>query len=1137
MTDTLELLERLRRLDVRLTLDGDRLVVSAPRGALTAALREELGQRRAEVKAFLAASESSAASGRSGPAAALVPVSRSGPCEVSHTQQRLWFIKQLDPSSWLYNIPAAVRLKGDLDESIVRRCLADLAARHESLRTRFVAVDGAPFCFVDPDAVVQMDVVDLTHLPQDEREAAAIEAVLAAARRPFDLSRSPLLVCRLVRLDVRDHMFVFVIDHIVADGISLAVLRAEFQHLYECHSSGRESRLPAAGVQYLDYAEWERKSFRSGALDAHRRFWRDELAGLPKLIGLPTDRPRPAVQSNAGSREVMQLPPEVVRSLKEFGRSEGGTLFMVMLSAFYVLLHRYAGETDLAVGSAIANRNRIEVESAVGFFANNIVLRGDLSGEPTVRELIARVRDMAVRAYAHQEMPFDLLVEELATNRALDHSPLFQVLFVLQSMKSGSFDLPGCTGTAVELPITAARFDIAVDVFDLDSDFRVYFEYRTDLFDAGTIRRMMGHYRRLLEAFVASPGIPVCRLRMLTDAESRMMLIDWNATKHEVPREQTIHGLFEAQVRQRPQAIALRFGSEAVSYHELNARADQLGSCLRTQGVEVGSLVGILMNRSIDMVVAILGILKAGAAYVPLDPAFPADRIGFMMFDAGLGIVVTETGQAGFFKPSGPQAIFMDAIRSSRPDRVIGSPTAEVRATDLAYVIYTSGSTGRPKGVMLEHRSVVNFLLSMHREPGLGATDRLLSVTTLSFDIAGLEIFGPLTAGGTVVLAPREAVLDGEKLARMIDDADATMLQATPATWRLLVDSGWAGRPGLKMLCGGEALSSSLARQLLPLGAELWNMYGPTETTIWSTLARITDVTEPIPIGRPIANTRLYVLEPSGLPAPVGVSGELFIGGAGVARGYLGRDELTAEKFVTMELTGAGPERLYRTGDLVRYRPDGRLEFVGRNDQQIKLRGYRIELGEIEAVLAGYPGVRQNVVLVREDAPGDQRLVGYVVIEGDVGFEEAGARRALRGRLPEYMVPNVFVSLPAMPLTPNGKIDRKALPSPAAQPAAPVPDADVVMTPVQRRVADVWKEVLRTDSVGLHVNFFDLGGHSLLLVKLRAVLQRELGVSLALVELFQSATVAAQAERIQASSQDDAVLRRAQARAAKQIGA
>lgn len=1131
------LLARLAALDVRLALDGERLNVNAPKGALGPELRAELGACKEALKAHLR--ERPAAP----PPAALpdfVRVPRSASMPVSHTQQRLWFLRRMDPDSSAYNIVSAARLDGPLDIDAFERSFDDLLQRHESLRTRFFAVDGAPRCSVESEAHLRMTLIDLSGLDEAVREEQALRELRDIAREPFDLARCPLMRLVLVRLSPQRHLFCIVIDHIVADGISVGILFAEMQRLYRERLGGPAALLPPLPLQYIDHVHWQNAAFAAGANDAHLAFWKQQLHGLPPVLALPTDRPRPRLQTQRGARHLHLLPEALVAQLKATARREGVTLYMLMLAAFEVLLHRYSGEEDFAVGSVVGARDRPELEGVVGFFANNIVQRADLSGNPTVRELLARVRETALKAYAHQEMPFDLLVEALAPRRDLDHSPLFQVLFVLHNITMAGEQMERVTATVQELTLPTARFDLSVDVFDIPTGMRVYLEYNTDLFDAATIERMAGHYAALLAGVVADPLAPVGALPMLGAAESAQLQTQRRGVTLPAPPALTVHGLFEAQARRTPQAEALRMDGRALSYGELDARAERLARRLVALGVAAESLVGVWMERSPEMVVALLAVLKAGGAYVPLDPAFPRERIAFMLEDAAIAVVVTQASLRDALPGTAARALVIDAEPDEPAAAPATRPAADVSAASLAYVIYTSGSTGRPKGVQIEHGAVVNFLRSMQREPGIGPADRLVSVTTLSFDICGLEIFGPLSAGGTVVLASRATALDGPALARLLDDERATVLQATPATWRLLLDSGWTGvraPGGLKMLCGGEALPRELAERLLALPGELWNLYGPTETTIWSTLTRVRDTARPISIGRPIAETTVQVLEPSGLPAPVGVAGELCIGGAGVARGYLHRPELTAQKFVTLALPGSAPERVYRTGDLVRLRGDGLLEFVGRRDHQVKLRGFRIELEEIEAVLDTHPGLRQCVVAVREDTPGDQRLVAYLVPADGAAFDAEAARQTLRTRLPEYMVPNLFVALEALPLTPNGKVDRKALPVPKLAPVVPDAAREALMNPAEQRVAAAWRELLGVARVGLLDNFFDLGGHSLLLVKLQVRLQRDFGTELPLVELFQHTTVQAQAQRLLAHPGDAAALQRARARAARQIHA
>ena len=751
-----ELLGRLRSLDVRLSLDGDRLNVSAPKGALTDELRAELSRRKEEIKAWLREARAADQSD------AIPRVERSGDLPVSHTQQRLWFMKQMDPSSIVYNVANAFRMEGRLDVRAFERALRDLIARHEGLRTRFITVDGAPRCLIEPDVALPLEHIDISQLPESQREEETKKIVQAISRRPFVLERAPLLHLVLVKVNEELHYFCFVLDHIISDGLSISIFVLELQALYVQHVGGRAASLPPIPVQYLDYAEWQRRWLAGGALQEHLRYWKEQLRPLSSALQLPTDHPRPKIQTFNGARIMKIFPPELSQQLKALARSEGVTLYMVLLAAFHVLLHRYTDEELIAVGSAIANRNRPEVDRVIGFFANNIVMLGDLSGEPTVREVITRVRDTALKAYAHQDMPFDVLVDQMSVQRELDHSPLFQVMFVLHTLLLDRLDFAGLTCRPVEIDLRTSRFDLSADVFDLPEGLRLYFEYNTDLFTEETISRMMEHYRMVLEGFAANVEARIRQVPILRDEERRQLTSEWNRTEAAYPQELTVHGLVEAQVRRTPNSEAVRFGDDSLTYEELDVRANQLARRLQALGVQHESLVGVCIDRSLEMIVALLAVLKAGAAYVPLDPAFPKDRIEFMIEDAGLKIIVTHSRLKSLVADRA-QTVCVDTQRDEIAAET-GTPVeSSAAASSLAYVIYTSGSTGRPKGVQLEHRSVVNFLTSMHREPGLAAGDRVLSVTTLSFDIAGLEIFGPLTIGGTVVVAdPRggEPVLE-----------------------------------------------------------------------------------------------------------------------------------------------------------------------------------------------------------------------------------------------------------------------------------------------------------------------------------------------------------------------------------------
>lgn len=1106
-----ELLARLVAQDIRLTLAGDRLGISAPKDALTPELRAELAGHKEALKQYLRARVAT-----SGPAADLenIPkIERLPVMPASHTQQRLWFLQQLDPGNSAYNIPSTFTLRGRLDQRALENTLADLLARHESLRTGFTDDDGLPGCIVEPGARIALERFDLSHLPASEHAAHARRVIIEFSSSPFDLRQAPLMRAALVTLAEKHWIFCIVVHHIIADGLSLAVLGADFQTLYRSRALHLQSDLPPLPVQYIDYVDWERRWRASGVLQQQLAFWKKELSDAP-VIELPTDRPRPRLQSWSGAGASTVLTAQLTEALRALARAERATLFMVMLAGFQTLLHRYTSQTDLPVGTAVANRRRPEVEHVVGFFANNIVLRGRLDGDPSVRELLGRVRDTALNAFSHQDMPFDQLVNELVTRRDLERSPLFQVLFVLTGVNQSQPQLTALDVEPLQLDSNTARFDLSVDVFDAPQGLQIYFGYNTDLFEQATVERMIEHYRLLLQGFVADPSTRLSALPLLGIDERQQVLAGWNRTALAYPHEAAVATLFAEQAAATPSSVALECGSQRLTYQQLDERSSRLASYLRARGVVPEQLVGLCVHRSLDMVIAQLAILKAGGAYVPLDPALPADRIDFMVQDAALSLIVTDASLAPRFLQHGLQIVRVDADAELIERCGTADALPAVRADRLAYVIYTSGSTGKPKGVQIEHRSVVNLLRAMQHSPGICQNDRLLAVTTLSFDIAGLEILGPLTCGATVTLADRDTTQDGYALARLIETSGATIMQATPATWRLLLECDWSGCQRLKLLCGGESLPRELADRLLPRCKELWNMYGPTETTIWSTAGRVEHSAEYPGIGRPIANTQVYVLDHARRPVPVGVPGELYIGGDGLARGYLRQPELTAERFVTDELSGRTGARLYRTGDLARWRPDGTLHCLGRVDQQLKIRGYRVEPAEIEAALVAIPDIAQAVVLARQDSSGTATLIAYVVAGDPSSADPARLRGLLRTQLPEYMIPKAFVNLERLPLTPNGKIDRKSLPEPAPQLADVVPEPAGYANRNEQLIAAIWQEVLGVASVSRHDNFFDLGGHSLLIVRVQKRLQQELNTQLPIIELFQHTTIAALAAHL-----------------------
>jgi len=1037
--------------------------------------------------------------------APIVQVPRNQPLPLSFAQQRMWFLDKLEPNNHLYNVPHVVRMMGALNPSALERAINQIVARHEALRTTFPTIDGKPVQRIAPALTVSMILTDLSTLPERVRDTEARRLALTETARPFNLESGPLIKVALLKLGSRDHVLVLNTHHIVSDRWSLNTLWKELVQFYESTIKGQSVDTAPLQIQYADFTVWQREYIAGDRLHQQLDYWKKKLEGAPSSLDLPTDRARPAQQSFRGAKQMLILPASLNEQLQALGRHEGATLFMTLLAAFNVLLARYSGQDDILVGSPIAGRTRPELEKLIGFFVNTLVFRTQIGQQATFRELLTQVRETAMQAYAHQDVPFEKLVEELKPDRDLSRNPLFQVMFILQNAPVTAERIAGIEVNPFLLPAESSKFDLTLIAAESKDGLRATIEYNTDLFDGARIERMLRHLQVLLEGAVASPDKPVLELPLLTSVERQQILVDWNQTATAYPPF-CLHQLFEQQALRTPAAIAVIAGGERITYRALEGRANQLAHYLRKRGITTESLVGIYLERSINMVAALLAVLKTGAAYIPLDPAYPAERIGFILEDSGVALLLSETGLLNSLPPQYRKAgVAIDTIAAQIARADVSPVQSEVRPNNLAYVLYTSGSTGKPKGVEITHENLVNFLASMQRQPGITVDDVLLAVTTLSFDIAGLEIYLPLITGAQLVVASRNESLDGRLLLHLMRRHSATIMQATPVTWRMLIEAGWQGNDHLKILCGGEAMPADLAAQLLPRCAELWNMYGPTETTIWSSIYRVETAAATAPIGHPIANTGFYVLDGRLQPVPIGVAGELYIGGTGVARGYFRRPELTAERFVPDPFSPK-PARLYRTGDIARYLPDGNVQYLGRTDFQVKIRGFRIELGEIETALAKHPAVLQAVVAAREDAPGDKRLVAYVVTQPGQHLSIPEARAYLKQSLPDYMVPSVVVELGTLPLTPNGKVDRKALPKPdlSAQSSCDrVPPRD----DVEEGIAKIWREILGLQAVGVTENFFDLGGHSLMAVRLMNEISKLTGVNLPLTALFQGATV------------------------------
>ena len=1041
-------------------------------------------------------------------AAAILPRVHASPCALSFAQQRLWFLDQLDPGSAAYNLSTSLRLPGFLDISILKRSLNEIVRRHEALRTTFEFVDGQPAQIIAPASDLDVEVVDLTSVSPAMREQEAHRLALKESQQGFDLSRGPLLRVKLLRLGDADHVFVLTMHHIISDGWSLGLLFSELTSLYQAYATGHPSPLPELPCQYADYSEWQHEYLQGETLSTLLNYWKRQLDGAPQVMELPSDRPRGASLNRSGTTQSFRLAAEVSEGLRSLAQREGVTLFMVLLAAFKTLLHRYAGVTDVVIGVPIAGRNRAEIESQIGFFVNTLVLRTDLSGNPTFRELLGRVRRATLDGYAHQDLPFEKLVEELQPERSLNHNPLFQVAFVLQNVPT----LSGASYDRSDQPpitVAATKFDLSLAFAETGEEISGAFEYVTALFNGDTISRMIGHFQTLLASIVAEPNARLGDLTILTEPERRQLLAQDSA--YELP-EVNIADLFAEQARRTPDQTALVFNDTKITYDELNRRANQCAHYLQSLGVGPEMRVGLLVERSAELVIGLLGILKAGGAFVPLDPAYPFERLSFMLRDAGVQVLATQRELADKLSNSTAQTVHLDQI----PDGDDENPHRRATPDSLAYVIYTSGSTGAPKGVFVEHRGLCNMAQAQTRLLHVRPEDRVLQFASLSFDASIFEIVLALVHGATLCLASREDLLPGESLNRLIHDLSITTITLPPSALAVLPDEEL---PSLRnIIVAGEAVSAELVARWAK-GRRFFNAYGPTETTIWATLCECdSGAASKPPIGRPIDNMSAYLLDAFLQPVPLGARGEIYVGGAGVARAYANLPDLTAERFLPDPFSHRPGARLYKTGDVGRYRRDGQIEFLGRVDHQVKLRGFRIELGEIESALEKHPKVRQAVVAAREEMHGEKRLVAYV--ESPNGEEAiAGELHSfLKTTLPEYMLPASFVFMKDLPLTPSGKVNRHALPIAGNSTHGTDETFVVPQGPVEEVLASIWTELLNVDQVGRDSNFFELGGHSLLATQVVSRVLDLLSVRIQVRQIFQTPTIAELSEAILADS-------------------
>lgn len=1048
-----------------------------------------------------------------------------GTAPLSYNQQGLWVLSQLMPETGLYQIPKALRLTGRLNLAALQQALDFIVARHEALRTTFATVDGVPMQVIADAFPLEMPLRDLSEMPESDREKEAQRILDSEARRPFDLANEPLIRGLLMRLSEEEHILLVTTHHIVTDGWSMGIFHRELMELYEAFAAGRPSPLAELQIQYPDYAVWHRDWFKGSVYDSQLAYWKRRFATLPPALELPADHTRPnfqAYKAYRGEQQTLRLSRELTRKVNDFCRAEEVTPFMTLLAAFKVLLHRYTGEEDIVVGSPIAGRCMSETEPLIGLFVNVLALRASLSGNPTFRDLLARVKETALGGYANQDLPFETLVRELQPDRTLGQNPIFQVMFVLQNEPIPPLEFGGLKVSHVQVENVTTNFDLTLDIVERDDQYLIKFECNADLFEPETITRMMGHLEMLIAGIIDNPAQRISELAMLTPDERRQLLVEWADTKTEYPADKCVHELFEERVSRTPDAIAVVFEGEQLTYGELNRRANRLANYLRILGVGADTLVGVYMERSAQLVMALLGIIKAGGAYLPLDLSYPKERMAFMLADAHAPLLLTERKLLSGLPETEAAIICLDDSAEPLSEFSNQTPANVTTTENLIYVIYTSGSTGSPKGVSVTHRAV-NRLIFNTNYVDVTPADRIAQASNSSFDAATFEIWGALLHGAQLIGIPRNVTLSPKLFAEEIQRQQISIMFLTTALFNQIArDAPQAFSSMRQLMFGGEAVDPASVREILAHGGpqRLVHVYGPTESTTFATAHLIESVpaaATTIPIGRPISNTQTFVLDTNLSPVPIGVPGELYLGGDGLARDYFNRPELTAEKFIHKPWSRNGA-RLYKTGDIVRYRSDGSIEFVGRRDHQVKIRGFRIELGEIEAALAEHKDVSECVVIVIRDDFGDNRLVAYFspAKEGDTTID--GLRDFLKQKLPDYMVPATFIPLDSLPLSPNGKVDRRALPAPELTQTNVKSGFVAARDKLELKLTKIWESVLPVRSIGIDDNFFELGGHSLLAVRLFALIEESFDRNLPLATLFQAPTIRELANVMRAGS-------------------
>jgi amino acid adenylation domain-containing protein len=1042
------------------------------------------------------------------------------PCPLSFAQELMWLLDHLIDTS-AYHVPRALRIKGSLNPDALEYALNRILARHDILRTTYQTMDGKPFQSVTKDAKVELQRIDLRGLDHEQREREANRILVEEGLRRFDLTRDLMLRAFLLHLDRDENILLLVSHHIASDGQSKAVLFRELTTFYSSYCEHRDVDLPDLPIQYADFAVWQREWLQGEVLQKHLDYWKKQLAEAPMLLELPTDRPRPARQSFEGARQFLRCPDGMLESFKALCRRDSTTMFMTMLAAFGTLLHRWSGQEDMLIGTPVSGRSRTELEPLIGYFSNSVVLRLALGGDPTFRELMQRVKELSLAAYSHQDLPFEKLVVEMQPDRDLSYSPMYQVMFSVGEQKDLGLDLPGLQITPIIIDRKIAKFDMTLGMTEFHQDLMCNIEYCSALFEASTMERLANHFQNLLQGIMENPDRRISELPMLSPADRHKFLFQWNDVHRDYPRDVFVHDLFEQHVQRTPDATAVVYDDKRLTYRELNERSNQLAHYLKKRGVGPEVRVAICIERSLEMIVGVMGIMKAGGAYVPLDAMYARERLPVILQDAECPVLLTQASLLQTLPHVGTEVIALDSDWGKLSQERKDNPTHETTPTTLAYIVYTSGSTGIPKGVMINHGGLINQYYAYKESYGLDRTgESWLHMANFSFDVFSSDLTRSLCSGGKMVICPMELLLNPAGLFGLMLRERTDCAEFVPAVLRAL--TGYLQETKQKLdfmrllICSSDAWTMAEYRAVLALrGPEtrVVNAYGVTEATIDSTYFE-TESPEKVqgdgfvPIGKPFPNTQAYVLDKHMEPSPIGVQGVLYLGGAGVARGYLKRPELTAEKFVLDPFRSEANACLYNTGDAARYLPDGNIEFLGRTDNQVKIRGFRIELGEIEAVIAKYPGVQQAVVATRELSPGQLGLVAYVVAVPGESPDIAGLRAFLKGKLPAYMLPSAVELLDKIPLNANRKVDRKALPAPQKKSADLVEQFLAPRTETEERLVAIWSEVLQLSPIGVQDNFFALGGHSLMAIQVISRVRNKFGIDLPLRTLFENPTIA-----------------------------